>query len=213
MTWRLAESLETLRGQINAAAPNRSKASDGTIGDAAHASRASDHNPHVRDGKTGVVTAIDITHDPRNGVDGDSIAAALRGSLDPRIKYIIWKRRIWTPAKGADWRRYTGSNPHDKHVHVSVLAEKARYDDVRPWKWGGAMVEPDAPAVASYPLLYQGVTGQDAAVATVKAALIAAFQKEEGFGPLMHGLVRGFQEREGLTPDGKIGAYTWDKLT
>lgn len=213
MTWRLAKSLETLRAQINAASPGRSKASDGSIGDAAHASRSSDHNPWVMDGKVGVVTAIDITHDPRNGVDGGAIAEALKGSLDPRIKYIIWKRRIWTPAKGADWRPYTGTNPHDKHIHISVLAEKARYDDAGPWKWGGAMPIPDAPAVNEMPLIYQGMTGQDAAVAEAKAALIAALQKEEGFGPLMHGLVRGFQERERLSPDGKIGAYTWEKLT
>jgi len=42
MSWRLARSLEPLRNEVNAAAPNRSKASDGTIGDTAHSSRASD---------------------------------------------------------------------------------------------------------------------------------------------------------------------------
>ena len=59
MAWRLARSLETLRAQINALSPNRSKASDGTIGDAAHSARTSDHNP---DGG-GVVRALDLTHD------------------------------------------------------------------------------------------------------------------------------------------------------
>ena len=34
MGWRLAKSLEGLRAQINAAAPNRSKIADGAIGDA-----------------------------------------------------------------------------------------------------------------------------------------------------------------------------------
>jgi hypothetical protein len=67
MAWRPAKSLIQLRDQINQIAPNRSKASDGTIGDAAHASRASDHNPWVREGDAGVVTAIDITHDPDDG--------------------------------------------------------------------------------------------------------------------------------------------------
>lgn len=212
MSWRLAKSLEALRLQIDAASPNRSKASDGSIGDAAHASRASDHNPWVKDGKTGVVTAIDITHDPRHGVDGDSIAAALKGSRDKRIKYIIWNRRIWNPAKGANWRPYAGANPHDKHIHISVVVDKPRYDDPRPWQWGGAMTKADVPEVVSRPLLHQGVTGEDEAVADVKAVLIKALQAEAGFGPLLDGLVRGFQKREGLTPDGKIGAYTWDKL-
>ncbi|HKV33547.1 MAG TPA: hypothetical protein VJP89_04485, partial [Pyrinomonadaceae bacterium] len=61
MAWRVAKSLLRLREQINELAPNRSKASDGTIGDAAHASRKSDHNPWVKDGSIGVVTAMDIT--------------------------------------------------------------------------------------------------------------------------------------------------------
>lgn len=212
MTWRLAKSLETLRAQINAAAPGRSKISDGTVGDAAHASRSSDHNPWIKDGAARVVSAIDITHDPRAGVDCNSIAAALKGSRDSRIKYIIWNRRIWNPAKGQDWRPYSGSNPHDKHVHISVSSDKARYDDGGAWAWGGSMPEPDAPAVVEKPLLFQGVTGQDSAVAEAKAALMKALAAEKCFGPLLDGLVRGFQKREGLTPDGKIGAYSWGKL-
>ena len=56
MTWRLARSLETLRAQINRIAPNRSKVSDGTIGDAKHASRSSDHNPWAKDGGVGDIT-------------------------------------------------------------------------------------------------------------------------------------------------------------
>src|SRR5215212_9158416 len=35
-SWRAAKSLLTLRTQINQKAPNRNKASDGTIGDARH---------------------------------------------------------------------------------------------------------------------------------------------------------------------------------
>jgi len=213
MTWRLAKSLETLRAQINAASPNRSKISDGTIGDAAHASRSSDHNPHVRDGKIGVVTALDITHDPRNGVDGEAIAEALKASGDARIKYIIWRKRIWNPSISPRWRAYTGSNPHDKHVHISVQPQKARYDDTTPWLLKASTPKPDAPAAETRPLIYQGVTGQDEHVAAAKAALMKALAAEAGFGPLLDGLTRAFQKREGLTPDGKIGAYTWDKLT
>lgn len=33
MAWRLAKSLVTLREQVNALSPNRSRVSDGTIGD------------------------------------------------------------------------------------------------------------------------------------------------------------------------------------
>ena len=67
--WRVAQSLETLRFQLNAMAPGRSKASDGGIGDTDHQNRNSDHNPWVLDGSRGVVTARDFTHDPAGGCD------------------------------------------------------------------------------------------------------------------------------------------------
>lgn len=70
MAWRLAHSLETLRAQVNAKWPNRSKSSDGSIGDASHSSRLSDHNPDP----SGVVRAIDITHDPLSGFDSYAFA-------------------------------------------------------------------------------------------------------------------------------------------
>ncbi len=139
MSWRLAKSLDVLRSQINTRWPARKKDSDGTIGDAAHASRSSDHNPWVRDGAVGVVTAIDITHDPSTGPDAGVLAETLRQSRDPRIKYIISQKRIcasyavhgeeaWT------WRPYFGKNPHDKHCHISVKPEKEFYDAVEPFK-------------------------------------------------------------------------------
>ncbi len=136
--WRAAKSLLTLRDQVNRRAPRRNKASDGTIGDAAHCQRTSDHNPWVRDGSVGVVTALDITHDPRGGCDANTIAEAIRASRDPRVKYIIWNRRIAnSSAIGATpawvWRRYNGQNPHTAHVHISVKPDKANYDSTADW--------------------------------------------------------------------------------
>ena len=137
MAWRLAKSLDVLRKQVNERWPRRSKTADGTIGDAAHASRSSDHNPWVKDGAMGVVTAIDFTNDPQDGVDSQLLAEALRASRDPRIKYIISNRRICSGTGGTSkpwaWRPYTGSNPHNKHVHLSVNPEKRDYDSVKPW--------------------------------------------------------------------------------
>jgi hypothetical protein len=136
--WRVAKSLLTLREQVNQRAPRRNKASDGTIGDARHCQRTSDHNPWVRDGSTGVVTAMDITHDPRGGCDANTLAEAIRANRDPRVKYIIWNRRIANSAAiGATpawaWRRYTGENPHTAHVHISVKPDKANYDSTADW--------------------------------------------------------------------------------
>lgn len=143
MSWRIAESLMKLREQVNATAPHRSKKSDGGIGDEAHATRASDHNPWVKDGAMGIVTAIDLTHDPVNGCDAGVLAEALVKSEDPRIKYVIWNREIASsyPAHGHlawTWRPYGGSNPHTKHVHISVQSDKARYDDRREWVIDGS---------------------------------------------------------------------------
>lgn len=136
--WRLAEALKVLKKQIDAAYPGRSIASDGTIGDARHQKTPSDHNPRIDDGGVGVVTAFDITHDPAHNCDAGAIAALLHASRDPRIKYIIWNRRIAnaSPIGAAPawaWRAYTGSNPHNKHCHVSVKASKVLYDDASTW--------------------------------------------------------------------------------
>ncbi|CAH0355645.1 MAG: DNA/RNA non-specific endonuclease [Sphingobium sp.] len=136
--WRVAKALLTLKNQVNARAPRRSKASDGTIGDAAHASRSSDHNPWISDGRQGVVTAMDITHDPNGGCDANALAEAIRASKDKRVKYIIWNRCIASsaPKDGQPawaWRPYSGRNPHNHHVHISVGTEKADYDSTAPW--------------------------------------------------------------------------------
>lgn len=125
MSWKLAPSLETLRHQVNALAPNRSKASDGTIGDTKHSARASDHNSD----KAGIVRAIDFTNDPDGGCDAQKLADALVAAKDPRIKYIISRGKIVSGSGQKQpawkWRPYSGSNKHDKHVHISVKAGAA----------------------------------------------------------------------------------------
>jgi hypothetical protein len=136
--WRTARAIDALRAEVNAQAPNRSKASDGTIGDPAHRTRSSDHNPWIEDGGTGVVTAIDITHSPGAGCDAGKLAQSLQSGRDPRVKYVIWNRRIASSGAidGAapwTWRPYSGSNPHDKHCHISIKSEKQYYDDPGHW--------------------------------------------------------------------------------
>lgn len=124
MAWRLAKALEQLRTQIDAAHPTRSKASDGSIGDKAHAGRVSDHNPNA----AGVVTAIDVTHDPAHGVNGAVLSRQLIS--DPRMKYVIFAGEIFK-ARTGKWEPYTGPSPHDHHVHISVKGEVA--DSIDPW--------------------------------------------------------------------------------
>lgn len=133
--WRVARSLDVLKAEIDALAPGRSTESDGSIGDTAHASAPSDHNPNAR----GVVTARDFTHDPASGANMDVIARHVAASGHPALKYVIWDRRIWSSARADEgWRPYRGSNPHTRHMHVSAGSgpdghSTGAYDDTSPW--------------------------------------------------------------------------------
>lgn len=124
----LTPALSTLRDEVDAMAPGRSKASDGWLGDQAHASRHSDHNADP----DGSVDAIDITHDPAHGVDCSLLADQVKD--DPRIEgggYVIWNWQIWNPDIARIWRPYTGTNGHTKHMHVSV-SDRGQ-NDTSPW--------------------------------------------------------------------------------
>jgi hypothetical protein len=135
--WTLAGGLATLRREVDAAHPARSKASDGTLGDAAHAARESDHNPD----SGGVVRAWDCTSwvDPATGTDvAETLAEFLRAGKDPRVKYVIWRRRIFSDVDPWTWRPYDGANPHDHHVHISVRPHPTG-DDPSPWRYGADM--------------------------------------------------------------------------
>lgn len=140
MAWRLANSLVTLRDEVNAKYPNRSKVSDGTIGDSAHAASASDHNPN----SSGVVTALDLTHDPANGFHAHALADDLVANRHPNLKYIISNNRIAGPWIDWNWGYYDGMNPHDKHIHMSVGKGNdgksvQPYDDTTKWLKGDKM--------------------------------------------------------------------------
>lgn len=124
MSYYLAASLRKLRDEVNAVWPNRSKISDGWIGDTSHQARKSDHNPDYASG--GVVRALDIT---ARGIDVNRL---LRHTTnDSRVAYVIYNRRIYTHSRG--WYRYTGSNPHTSHVHVSIAHSRTAERDVKTW--------------------------------------------------------------------------------
>jgi murein L,D-transpeptidase YcbB/YkuD len=209
MAWRVAKSLEKLRAQFNELSPRRNKSADGTIGDAAHASRSSDHNPWVKDGSMGVVTALDITHDPTNGIDIGKISEHMRTQKDPRIKYVIANGRIFSSTTSPwTWRTYTGSNPHRSHFHTSVHSEKKHYDSDKSWSLPGAAipVDPDSPAVR--PVLRNGSRGPY----VVEVQTILGVKADGIFGPITETAVKDFQKKRKLTVDGIVGAKTWAEL-
>ena len=216
MAWRLAKSLDTLRSQINALSPNRSKISDGTKGDSAHSKRKSDHNPNSR----GVVQALDLTDDEKHGVDNRRLAQALIDSRDPRIKYLIADGEICSGAGGPSpwkWRRYTGSNSHHHHAHISVADAPALYDDARSWDLSRFSVAPSKAAKPVSrpvnPVLSLGAKGPD--VERLQKLLIQRGAKiiaDSDFGSKTEAAVKAFQRANKLVSDGRVGPYTWAAL-
>lgn len=132
-TWILTRGLMTVRTEFNLVFKIRDKRSDGSIGDQAHATGTSGHNPdrtgraEYKDGDAkNEVRAIDVDRDlvPGSGIDWMErvvqyiVKRARAGHYVP-FRYIIYKRRIWTRSSGWQTRAYTGANAHDQHAHFS----------------------------------------------------------------------------------------------
>lgn len=149
MAWRPMRSLAELdnpaaglRGQVNAIAPGRSKASDGLVGDQNHGS-TSGHFPHTVPGVgTEIVTAWDVTNDPAGGCDSFALCEVLRRHRDKRLRYVISNRQIFSSyatatRKAWEWGPYSGtSDPHVNHGHIQVLDEPIS-DTSAPWNLQG----------------------------------------------------------------------------
>jgi hypothetical protein len=120
-------ALAVLR-QATALRPKRKKASDGLLPSAAHQKQNpdSDHN-------TGF--AVDLTHDPLNGIDCKEIFQKIKA--DKRVKYIIFNGKIWSKDRATEGDRpYDGPNKHPHHIHVSIKENCG--NDTSPWfSWIG----------------------------------------------------------------------------
>lgn len=146
MSWRLATCLDVLIEQVDELHPDRPTGADGTIGDAAHATRLSDHNPRKAargaQDQRAVVCGWDCTAAPFV----DDLAEQLRAmgaAGDGRVKYLIWQQRITSAAHGWEWEPYTGADPHTGHLHLSVSSNPAQYDRHDPWPIGPGTARED----------------------------------------------------------------------
>lgn len=149
--WRLAHAIAQLRAEANEANPGRDRTSDGTIGDAAHATRTSDHNPFILVAGWGIVRAWD------GDVDGldlpgtfERMRQAAAGGRLPQLTgggYLILNRRITRP-DWSGWNVYTGSNPHTGHGHTSVSRDLAGFDSRTRW---GVFTPPPVPVPVVIP--------------------------------------------------------------
>lgn len=124
----LARSLVQLRNEVNSIWPGRSKVSDGWIGDAAHSSRTSDHNPDwgLTGPRRGVVRALDVT---TSGINPELLLK--HTTNDSRVAYVIYNRRIYQHSSG--WQPYKGSNPHTNHIHISIRKTSTAETNTKLW--------------------------------------------------------------------------------
>ncbi|MFD6636779.1 hypothetical protein ACFWDN_13290 [Micromonospora chalcea] len=176
MAWVITAPVKQIRDELNQVAPKRDKASDGTVGDLKHQGGKSGHNPdktgnaEYRDGDNlDEVRAIDLDRDlNRAGLTAEQVVAYLvgrcRAGLERRIAYIIFNRTIWSASSGWKARKYTGSNPHDHHFHISFTA--ASDTDGRPFGLATLTKEDDTVTPAQFAAILK-----DPAVAAIMRAL------------------------------------------
>lgn len=199
----LAVPLANARHLIDIRWPQRDRASDGWIGDAAHQGRTSDHNPNGR----GVVDALDV--DMFGGatpVHRPSIVAAFL--THPAINYVIFNRRIFQNSDGMRPRTYSGINPHDKHCHGSIFQSPAQERSTYDW-----------PILRQFPYWHTLARGQSNTV-TAEAVQLQAYLNAWGaalvidgdFGNATHAAVQRFQAARGLHVDGIVGPKTYAAL-
>ena len=122
MTYKLCKAGQQLRLQINRSYPKRDKTSDGWIGNLAHKNTKSDHNPDEH----GIVYAIDVDRDLSGKAKPDlmpylaeEIRRFAKHDESKRISYIIFAGRIASTRIRWRWRKYSGINPHQNHMHIS----------------------------------------------------------------------------------------------
>lgn len=131
MAWTLTKGLKNVNAEFDEAFPKRDKASDGTVGDLAHQSGRSGHNPdrtgkaEYRDGDgLDEVRATDRDKDLRNPkVSMEQVIQYLvqqgRKGVYLPFRYFIYRGRIWKKANGWKTEKYTGRNGHYEHAHFS----------------------------------------------------------------------------------------------
>lgn len=164
MSWNVVPCLDEGRDQLDRRFPHRAKNAEGGIGDTAHQRETSSHNPDDESGVSAEYNDGDGKHEVR-ARDFDKhlndpdvwmedvvqlwVKLARQGKLW-WVRYIIFKGRIWHKRDGFVTREYTGSNPHNDHVHVNSDFSQAA-DNVTGTDWHLADLGKNNPAPAPKP--------------------------------------------------------------
>lgn len=152
-SWVLIPCLKALFDEFDELNPDRDDSSDGSIGDQAHASSSSDHNPDETgntpredsDSKNEVhAIDVDCTGPWPNGMTFDAavkyIVQRHKDGDDTRLYNVIWNKKIAAESSGWNWNTYSGSNSHTQHAHFSAKYDTANENDTSSWglvdRWG-----------------------------------------------------------------------------
>ena len=220
MSWYLCRSLKQLRKQIDEAFPNRDLKSEGAVGDTSHSRRKSSHNPDSR----GAVRAIDVTHNPIKGLDCNLLLHALLSAKDSRIWYLIFNGKIYNRKVGFAPAKYSGSNDHKKHLHISVADKPEIYDNGAEWNLKFDLVElpsdkklsrPTIPGKVEYFELSKGSKGEHVRrlqERLVEKGYLKPSDVDGSFGTRTQSAVQRFQLANKLISDGIAGKLTFEKL-
>ena len=220
MAWHLAPSLKRLQkdldAEFGAARPN-----DGTIGDQAHAARTSEHNPDndADSMPKGAVSAIDIYTEANGKVwikpaEFTKLLAVFK--KDPRVWYVIHKGKIYSRTNNFASKTYTGSNPHNTHIHLSLMQTKAAHDNVSSWKIenvkGSTTTPPPSTGLKPLPVLSLGDRDKVLVPFLKRYFYADPPNQDEVFGRGTRSKVMAFQAKNRLAVDGVVGPKTWAKI-
>ena len=148
------------------------------------------------------------------------------------VMYVIYDRKIWSSYRASDgWRKYTGSESHADHIHISLAwagamkhtswwTGKAGAVDYGPCvevfgspapAWSGPRTTPcpapvDPASLTGTPLLAKGATSP---YVIQLQRLLSVTPVTGFFGPITHGAVVAFQNANGLEPTGTTTPATW----
>ena len=226
---RLCAAGVTLRDQVNQKWPKRDKASDGWIGDAAHAARegwgtngrGSYHNPDPN----GIVHAIDLDEDFLGKGKGEKTAKEFaeqlatycrEGKDGGRIAHIVYEDKV-ASGTANNWHFRGSGYGHKHHIHIS-FTNKANTDGSKfrlPIFSSETDNKPKPPAkpdnkIPAYPGRSKLVYKQKSAdVKTMQSQLIKkGFAIQNGatgfYGDQTVAAVKKFYASMGKTKDGKI---------
>lgn len=191
-----APVLARLKQSLNTRWPSRDRSSDGWIGDLDHQARTSDHNPD----DNGVVHARDIDKD---GLHVPTVLGSLL--MHPSTRYVIFNKKIFHVDAKFKPAKYTGSNPHTRHLHVSIQHTNSARTSKDPWAF--------ISAAPHWPLLKLGMR-------EYLAMELQAYLNGHGgtlvidgdFGPATDKAVRAFQKAKAIRVDGVVGPQTIQAL-